>query len=386
MYILTLKKGEEKRVQTHPWIYANEVAKIEGKDKQGSIAKVLDCSGRLVGYGMINHLSKIIVRLLSRKDEVFDEGWFEDKIRRAKAYRDTLDYGSAYRAVFAESDGLPGLIVDRYGDYLSVQFLCLGMDVRKDMIVDILIRVFSPLGIYERSDVSVREKEGLQQTTGLLYGEVPDLVEIEENGIKMLVDIKHGQKTGYFLDQKENRANIRRYAKGKRVLDCFCNLGGFGLAAACVANEVTEVDISGVALDVVNKTASLNGYDNVRTVQADVFEYLRELKKAGEKYDLIVLDPPAFTKSKDTVQQAVKGYKDINILGLKLLSDGGVLITCSCSQHLTQPLFVGMLNEAAKEAGVQARMIELRYQSRDHATLLGADEATYLKVAVLGLM
>ncbi|MBO4535401.1 MAG: class I SAM-dependent rRNA methyltransferase, partial [Clostridia bacterium] len=312
--------------------------------------------------------------------------WFEAKIKRAKAYRDTLDYGTAYRAIFAESDGLPGLIVDRYGDYLSVQFLCLGMDVRKDMIVDILVRVFEPLGIYERSDVSVREKEGLAQVTGLLYGEVPDLVEVEENGIKMLVDIKHGQKTGYFLDQKENRANIRRYARGKRVLDCFCNLGGFGLASASIAQDVTEVDISETALEVVRKTASLNGYANVHTVQADVFEFLREQKKAGEKYDLIVLDPPAFTKSKDTVQQAVKGYKDINILGLNLLAPGGVLVTCRCSQHLTQPLFVGMLTEAAKEAGVVVRLVELRYQARDHATMLGADEATYLKVAVLGLM
>ncbi|MBO4535321.1 MAG: class I SAM-dependent rRNA methyltransferase, partial [Clostridia bacterium] len=263
MYILTLKPNEEKRIQTHPWVYANEVAKIEGKDKQGSVAKVLDSKGRLVGYGLINHASKIIVRLLSRKDGVFDEAWFEDKIRRAKAYRDTLDYGTAYRAIFAESDGLPGLIVDRYGDYLSVQFLCLGMDVRKEMIVEILARVFAPKGIYERSDVSVREKEGLAQVTGLLYGEVPDLVEIEENGIKMLVDIKHGQKTGYFLDQKENRANIRRYARGKRVLDCFCNLGGFGLASASLAQDVTLVDISETALEVVRKTANLNGFDNV---------------------------------------------------------------------------------------------------------------------------
>ena len=383
MYILTLKKGEEKRIETHPWVYANEVAKIEGKDKQGSIAKVVDSQGRLVGYGFINHLSKSIVRILSRKDEVFDESWFEAKVIRARRYRETLDYGTAYRAVFAESDDLPGFIVDRYGDYLSVQFLCLGMEVRKEMIVEILKRVFQPKGIYERSDVSVREKEGLTQTTGVLYGEVPDLVEIEENGVKMTVDIKGGQKTGYFLDQKENRANIRRYAKGKTVLDCFCNLGGFGMCAASVAKEVTEVDISETALDVVKRTAALNGFDNVKTVKADVFEYLRTLKKEGARYDVIVLDPPAFTKSKDTVGQAIKGYKDINILALKLLSDEGVLITCSCSQHLSTPLFLNMLEQASKEAGRDVRLVELRQQARDHATKLGAEEATYLKVAVL---
>ena len=383
MYQLTLKKGEERRVQTHPWIYANEVQSIEGKDKQGSVAKVLAYDGRLVGYGFINHLSKIIVRLLSRKDATFDRNFFYERILRAKEYRESLNYGEVYRAVFAESDELPGLIVDRYGDYLSVQFLCLGMDVIKPMIVDILVEIFAPKGIYERSDVAVRTKEGLPLTKGLLYGNVPERVEVLENGSKMLVDIINGQKTGYFLDQKENRGGVMRYVEGKKVVDLFCNVGGFSMCACRGgAREVTAVDISEPALEQVRASASLNGYE-VNTVCSDVFQWLREERKAGHKYDVIVLDPPAFTKSKDTVKQAIAGYKDINIQAIKLLAERGTLVTCSCSQHLTIPLFLDMITESAREAGIRLRLVELRIQSRDHATLLGTDEAIYLKVATL---
>lgn len=388
MYILTLKKGEEKRILAgHPWIYANEVAKIEGHDKQGSIAKVVGYDGRFIGYGYINHQSKIIVRLLTRDETPIDYNFFYNRIKQANDYRINLGYSNNYRVVFGESDLLPGLIIDKYGDYLSVQFLALGMEVRKEMIVDILVDIFKPKGIYERSDVSVRTKEGLKETKGLLYGEVPDKVIIEENGIKLEIDIINGQKTGYFLDQKENRDNLKHYVNGKTVLDCFCNVGGFSLCAAKYgATSVTAVDTSFDALNTVKKNALLNGFDNITTVQADVFEELRKYKNERKKFDVIILDPPAFTKSKDTVKQAYHGYRDINILALKQLNKGGFLITCSCSQHLTLNLFLDMLKESVSASGVDARLVELRTQGKDHSTLIGTDEALYLKVAVLHVL
>lgn len=233
MYVLTLKKNEEKRiVNGHPWVYANEVSKTDGKDAQGSIAKVLAFDGRFIGYGYVNHLSKIIVRILTYRDEPIDRNFFFNRIKSSVDLRLALGYSDNYRAVFGENDLLPGLIVDKYGDYLSVQFLTLGMDVRKEMIVDILVEIFKPKGIYERSDVSVRAKEGLLPVKGVLYGSFDPVVTITENGIKMLVDLENGQKTGYFLDQKENRANLSHYVKGKSVLDCFSNVGGFALNAA----------------------------------------------------------------------------------------------------------------------------------------------------------
>ena len=384
MYTVILKPNEEKRILHHPWVYANEVARVEGKDAQGSIACVRAADGRLVGYGFINHLSKILVRILSRKEETFDSAFFEARIRAANAFRTSLGYAEAYRAVFGESDGLPGLIVDKYGDWLSVQFLCLGMEVRKEMLVDVLRRVFAPKGIYERSDVSVRTKEGLPLVKGVLWGEVPDLVPIRENGSVLYVDVVNGQKTGYFLDQQENRQNIERYCHGKTVLDCFCNVGGFSMCAAHAgATSVTAVDISGEALALVRKSAEANGYANVDTVEADVFEWLRVARREGKRYDVIVLDPPAFTKSKDTVKQGMAGYRDINISALKLLAEGGTLITCSCSQHLTLPLFLQMIEESVRQSGVSCRMLELRTQGRDHAPMVGSEETLYLKVAVL---
>ena len=384
MYTVILKKNEEKRVMTHPWVYANEVQRIEGKDKQGSIAAVRSADGRLVGYGFINHASKILVRILSRREEAFDRDFFANRIAQADDFRKSLGYTDAYRVVFGESDDLPGLIVDKYGEYLSVQLLALGMEVRKEMLVDILVERFAPKGIYERSDVSVRSKEGLDERKGVLWGDVPDLVPIFENGSTLYVDIKNGQKTGYFLDQQENRAAIGRYVKDKTVLDCFSNVGGFTMVAAkCGAKEVTAVDISRTALDLVDKSAQSNGYTNVRSVQADVFEWLREARKAGNRYDVIVLDPPAFTKSKDTVKSGLAGYKDINICALKLLKKHGTLITCSCSQHLTLPLFLKMIEESAKEAGVRCRLLEIRTQGRDHAPCMWEEETLYLKVAIL---
>ena len=371
----------------HPWIYANEVARVEGKDKQGSIACVRAADGRLVGYGFINHLSKILVRILSRTDAVFDSAFFAERIGKADDFRRNLGYGNAYRVVFGESDFLPGLIVDKYGDYLSVQFLCLGMQVRKQMLLDILVQRFAPKGIVERSDVAVREKEGLPLYKGVVYGTVPDCVPIFENGSLLYVDLLQGQKTGYFLDQAANRQAIMRYAAGKRVADCFCNVGGFSMCAAKAgAMSVDAVDVSAQALEYVARSAAANGYNNVTPIQADVFDWLRGKRKQGAAYDVIVLDPPAFTKSKDTVAQGIAGYKDINISALKLLAPGGILVTCSCSQHLTMPLFLSMLTDSVSQAGVSAKLLDIRMQGADHACLVGADEALYLKVAVLQLV
>ena len=385
MYILTLKKGEEKRIIAgHPWVYAKEVLKIEGKDVQGSIAKVLAYDGRFIGYGYINHLSKIIVRILSRDETPIDYNFFYNKIKESNDRRVALGYDNNYRVVFGENDLLPGLIVDKYGDYLSVQFLSLGMDVRKEMIVEILVDIFKPLGIYERSDVSVREKEGLKQVKGPLYGDFNPRVNIIENGIKMIVDLENGQKTGYFLDQKENRDNLKHYVKDKEVLDCFCNVGGFSLnASKHGAKEVTALDISELAIKEVEEHANINGFKNINAVCADVFEKLREYRRDKKKFDVIILDPPAFTKSKDTVKAGYLGYRDINTLALKLLKKEGILITCSCSQHLTLNLFLDMIRESSAHANVNCQMVELRMQGKDHSSLIGSDEGLYLKLAVV---
>lgn len=385
MYILTLKKGEEKRIIAgHPWVYANEVLKIEGKDAQGSIAKVLAFDGRFIGYGYINHLSKIIVRILSRDETPIDYDFFYNRIKESNFRRVNLGYDNNYRVVFGENDLLPGLIVDKYGDYLSVQFLSLGMDVRKDMIVKILVDIFKPLGIYERSDVSVREKEGLKQVKGPLYGDFNPRVNIVENGIKMIVDLENGQKTGYFLDQKENRDNLKHYVKDKEVLDCFCNVGGFSLCASKHgAKKVTALDISELAIKEVEEHAKMNGFENIDAVCADVFEKLREYRRDKKKFDVIILDPPAFTKSKDTVKAGYLGYRDINTLALKLLKKEGILVTCSCSQHLTLNLFLDMIRESSAHANVNAQMVELRMQGKDHSSLIGSDEGLYLKLAIV---
>lgn len=383
-YTVYLKKGEEKRVmQGHSWVYANEVAKIEGKDKNGSLATVRTHDGKFVGKGYINHLSKILVRIFVRDENTIDdENLYLERIDAAENARVALGYDNCYRAVFAEADNLPALIVDKYDQYLVCQFLSLGIDKQKDKIVDCLVKTFSPKGIYERSDVAVRQKEGLEERTGVLYGEVPDKIIVTENGLKMSVDVKNGQKTGYFLDQKENRLATRRYAKG-RVLDCFCNSGGFSMNAALKADEVIACDISKTALDNVEENARLNGFDNVKTKCADVFEALRTYKNNGEKFDLVILDPPAFCKSASEVKDAFRGYKDINILAMKLVKHGGYLISSSCSHYMTFPLFEKMLVESAKESGKIVRTVEIKSQAPDHPSLLCAEETQYLKFFVL---
>lgn len=384
-YSVYLKKGEEKRVrQGHSWVYANEVARIEGKDKNGSLASVYSFDGRFIGKGYINHLSKILVRIFIRDEATIDdEAFYLERIAEAVALRKGLGYDNCYRAMFAEADNLPALIVDKYDNVLVCQFLSLGISLCKDVIVKCLVNLFSPRGIYERSDVAVRKKEGLEECVGVLYGDVPDRVIINENGIKMAVDVKRGQKTGYFLDQKENRLASRKYAAGKNVLDCFCNSGGFSLNCASVAKDVTSVDISQSALDSVNENVTLNSFDNVHTVCADVFEALRAYRAEGKTFGLVILDPPAFCKSASEVKDAYRGYKDINVLGMKLVEKGGYLISSSCSHYMTLPLFEKMLQEASKESGRTVRLLEIKSQSPDHPSLMCAEETQYLKFFVM---
>lgn len=388
MYSITLKKNEERRIiDGHTWVYANEVALIEGKGKNGELANVFSASGLFLGKGYINHLSKILVRIISKdRNEEIDEAFFEKRIREANDLRLNIGFTDNYRAVFAEADNLPALIVDRYGDILSVQFLSLGMDLQKETIVKCLQKVFVPRGIYERSDVGVREKEGLSQITGKLYGEFDTVVPIVENGIKMLVDVEKGQKTGYFLDQKENRLELRRYAKGKKVLDCFANSGGFALnCAKAGAKEVVALDISQFAIDSIKRNAELNNL-TINTLCCDVFDQLRIYKKENVNFDLIILDPPAFCKTASEVKDAYRGYKDINILALKLLNKGGFLATCSCSHYMSMSLFEDMLTDAARESHKKVRILERRTQSPDHPSRVGCDETLYLKFYIVQVM
>ena len=382
-YKLYLKKNEEKRIIAgHSWVYANEVAKIEGKDKNGSLAEVYSFDGRFIGKGYINHASKILVRIFIRGNQTDDEQFYIDAIKRANEYRLNLGFNNCYRMVFAESDNLPALIIDKYGDVLVMQCLSLGIDLRKQMICNCLVKLFNPKGIFERSDVSVRKKEGLPEIKQVLYGEVPDYQEIIENGIRMLVDVKNGQKTGYFLDQKENRFSVRKYCKGE-VLDCFCNSGGFSLNASTVADSVIACDISELALKNVCDNAQLNGFKNITTIQGDVFEVLRNFKREKRQFDTVILDPPAFCKTADEVKDAYRGYKDINLTAMKIVKSGGFLVSCSCSHYMSTSLFEKMLIEAAKESGRIVRSVEIKTQAPDHPSLLCAEETQYLKFFVL---
>ena len=383
-YTVYLKKGEEKRILGgHSWVYANEVQKIEGKDKNGSLAEVRAFDGRFVGKGYVNHLSKILVRIFIRTGEEDGKELYLKRIAAADLARKKLISDDCYRMVFAEADDLPALVVDRYGDYLVLECLSLGVDMRKNMIAECLNELFSPKGIYMRGDAAVRQKEGLSLKNETLSGEVPDKIYIEENGIKMAVDVKRGQKTGYFLDQKENRFACRRYAKGGEVLDCFCNSGGFSLNAAASAARVTAVDISPFALENVRENAALNGFENIDTLCADAFEALRDFKKQGRSFDFVILDPPAFCKSAAEVKDAARGYRDVNLNAMKLVKPGGYLLTCSCSHYMTLPLFERAVAEAARASGRRVKCLEVKVQAPDHPALLTAEETSYLKAPYL---
>lgn len=379
-----LRRGREQRVLGgHPWVFRSDIEREDGAS-DGLPVRVLTSAGRFLAMAVYNPRSQISLRILSRRDEPIDGAFIRGRVRRALDYRRRFADLNSCRLIFAESDGLPAVIADKFGDVIVLQILCLGMERFKGDIVDALAQELSPRGIYERNDVPVRELEGLSQQTGLLFGEVPDRVEMQENGVRFLVDVKEGQKTGFFLDQKENRAAIAPFVSGMRVLDCFTHTGSFALHAAHYgAAEVTGVDISEHACACALENARLNGVeDRVRFECANAFDFLRAHQTAKEQYDVVILDPPAFTKTRSAVEGALRGYKEINLRGMKLTRDGGFFITCSCSQHVTPDLFRGMLLEAQKDARVQLRQIEWRTQGRDHPILLASPETQYLKCGI----
>ncbi|MFZ5354756.1 MAG: class I SAM-dependent rRNA methyltransferase [Bacillota bacterium] len=383
---IILKKGEEKRIQAgHPWIFDNEVDAIDGSFEPADIVDVVDFKERFIGRGYINPKSKILVRLLTREHEEINREFFKKKISDAWEYRKKLMDTNSCRVIFGEADFIPALIVDKFGDYLSIQTLALGIEKYKAMIVELLDEIIQPKGIYERNDVQIRELEGLEQKKGFIKGPFDTNVEIMENEVKMMVDIENGQKTGYFLDQKENRAALKPFVKNARVLDTFTHTGGFALHAAYYgASEVTAVDISEHAIEYVKRNAELNGLqDKIKGVTANVFDLLKEYQINNEKFDVVILDPPAFCKSKSAVAGAYRGYKEINLRGMKLLKPGGFLVTCSCSHYMYSDMFMQMLQEAAKDAKRMLRQVEFRTQSKDHPILLGSNESLYLKCAIM---
>ena len=389
--IVTLKKGEGRTLKAGgAWIYDNEIDKITGRFTNGDVVTVEDFDGYPMGKGFINQNSKIRVRMLTRKKDVeIDEAFLEMRVRNAWEYRKTTVDTSSCRVIFGEADFLPGLVIDKYEDVLVVECLALGMEQFKLQIVDLLKKVLAEdgiriRGVYERSDANERSKEGLPKVKGYLGEEFDTNVEIVENGVHYMVDVVNGQKTGFFLDQKYNRLAMQRICRGKRVLDCFTHMGTFALNAGIAgAKEVTGLDISEYAVSQATENAKRNHLeDTVKFRCANVLDELPRLAQAGELYDVVILDPPAFTKSKEATKNAIKGYREINMKGLKLVKDGGYLATCSCSHFMTQELFTKTIAEAAKAAHKRLRQVEFRTQSADHPILWANDASYYLKFLI----
>ncbi len=388
---VVLKKGQGRSLKAGGlWVYDNEVDKITGEFSDGDFVDVLDFDGYFLGKGFINTKSKIIVRIMSRvKGQEIDKKFLEMRVRAAWEYRKrTVDTNSC-RVIFGEADFLPGLVIDKFSDVLVVQSLALGIDRIKGQILDILTCILAEdgiavRGIYERSDAKVRELEGMERVKGFLSEPFDTIVQIQENGVIYEVDVEDGQKTGFFLDQKYNRAAVKALAHGMKVLDCFTHTGSFALNAALGgASSVLGVDVSELGIRQAIRNAELNHMeDKVKFLCASVFELLPKLEAEGEVFDFIILDPPAFTKSRSSVKNAVKGYREINLRGMKLLRDGGYLATCSCSHFMTPELFMETIGQAARSAHCRLRQVEYRTQSADHPILWSAEESYYLKFII----
>ena len=392
--IVTLKKGEGRSLKAGGlWVFDNEIDTImgtftiTGRFKNGEVVTVHDFDGYMMGRGFINQNSKIRVRMMTRnKEQQIDEAFLRNRVQTAWDYRkDTVDTSSC-RIIFGEADFLPGLVIDKYEDVLVVECLALGMEQFKEIIVNFLKEILAEdgikiRGVYERSDANERTKEGLSKVKGFIGDAFDTNVEIVENGVHYMVDVANGQKTGFFLDQKYNRLAMQRICKGKKVLDCFTHMGTFALNAGIVgAADVTGLDISEYAVSQAEANARLNHLENtVHFRQANVLDELPKLAQAGEKYDVVILDPPAFTKSREATKNAIKGYREINMKGLKLVKDGGYLATCSCSHFMTQELLAKTVKEAAKATHKRLRQVEFRTQAPDHPILWAADESYYLK-------
>ena len=386
--VVTIKKGEGRLLKSGGmWVFDNEIASIMGSFQNGDIVLVRDHDGFPLGQGFINTESKIVVRILTRDEhQVIDEKWMEQRVRDAWAYRSrTVDTGSC-RLLFGEADFVPGFVADKFEDVLVIQSLALGIDRWKMTLVDAMKKVLAEdgihiRGVYERSDAKVRAQEGMELIKGFIGEAFPTTVEIRENGVRYEVDVKDGQKTGFFLDQKYNRLAIQKLCKDADVLDCFTHTGSFALNAGIAgAKSVLGVDASDLAVRQATRNASLNDLsDRVRFTCADVFDLLPAYVEEGKTFDVVILDPPAFTKSRSSVKNAAKGYREINQRAMRLVRDGGFLATCSCSHFMTQELFSQVIAQAARSAHKRLRQVEFRTQAPDHPILWAADESYYLK-------
>jgi 23S rRNA (cytosine1962-C5)-methyltransferase len=369
----------------HPWVFSSDVID-RSEAAAGDAVRVVDSRGRGLGTAHYSSTSQITLRLLSRRTESIHRDFLKCRILAARKHRElTVENSGAYRLVHAEGDLLPGLIIDRYANYFVIQLLDQGMDRLQDDIVSVLEEVFSPAGIVARNDAAVRAKEGLPLKVEALSGEIPDYVRVEMNGLRWCADLMHGQKTGIFLDQRENYLAVRRFASG-RALDCFTATGGFAIHLAARCESVEAIDSSASTLTIAEENAKENGIGNVDFTQADVLEYLPHLVAARKRFDMVVVDPPAFTKSRGAIEGAARGYKEINLRALRLLGPGGILVSCSCSHHMNEARLLEIVAAAALDAGKQLRVLDRRTQSQDHPILLTVPETHYLKCLILQVM
>lgn len=385
---IKLKKGRDKSFnRKHPWIFSGAVDSVKDVNTNGETVDIISGDGKFLGYGSYSSHSQISVRVLSfNPDEKIDKTFFKQRIENAILFRKQIinyELTNSYRLINAESDSLPGLVVDKYADFIVCQFLSAGAEFWKKEIVEILVDLINPSGIFERSDVEVREKEGLQQSKGILYGKAPEeLIEIIENENRFLVDVNYGHKTGFYLDQRDNRKLLENFVLGKEVLNCFSYTGGFSIyAIKAGASNVVNVDSSAESLSLAHKIFTLNGIDSSKyeNTQDDVFKYLRKLRDTSKQFDVIILDPPKFAESVSQIEKASRGYKDINLLALKLLKKNGVLFTFSCSGHIVPELFNKIIADAAADAGREVHLLKYLTQSPDHTMLTSFPEGLYLK-------
>jgi 23S rRNA (cytosine1962-C5)-methyltransferase len=377
-------RGVERLRAGHFWVYRSDVRSAAAE--AGAIVRLTDERGRFHGRAFYSDKSQIAVRLLTREDVPLDRAFFTARIRHAAAYRKmVVENTDAYRLIYGEADLLPSLIVDVYGDYFVMQTLSQSSERNKNLIRDILIELFSPKGILERNDPKVRLLEGLEQKVSVLHGEVPDEFVAKENGVAFLYDLRNGQKTGSFLDQRENHAAARQYASGE-VLDCFAYQGGFALTVADNCGHVEAVDMANAALTAARRNQEANPLSNVTFREANTFDLLKEYDEVGRRFDMVILDPPAFAKNRDNLPAAQRGYKEINLRAMKLLNSGGYLVTCSCSYHISEPLFLQILAEAALDSRKTITVVERRTQSRDHPILLTMPETHYLKCMIIRVL
>lgn len=387
MFTVRLATGKEARIQAgHPWIYRSEIARVEDEGEPGAIAQVRDSRGRFLGQAMVNLKSQIAGRLLSRSEESIDAGFFERRIREAVGRCGRSVRGQdACRLIFGEADHLPGLIVDRYGDLLVVQILTAGIERLRDTVCMALRNVIQPRAIYERNDASPRKPEGLELRKGFAWGQGETGLWIQEGSLSFFVEVADGQKTGFFLDQRDNRQVVKTLALGREALDCFCYSGGFALSAAAGgATSALGIDLSAEAVAWAERSAERNGLSPRCTfMTGNAFDVLRAFDRERRRYGMVILDPPAFTKGKGAVAGALRGYKEINLRAMKLLAPGGILVTCSCSYHVDAPTFLEMLRAAAADAHREFRLVEMRTQASDHPILLAVKETQYLKCAIL---